>query len=80
MAKVRKKLKLTYPLLSDAGSQVINAYGIRNLDKDGSRREGVALPMTLIIDEKGIVRAKLAHDGYRKRHGVEEILAELKKL
>ena len=76
----QKELKLTYPILSDEGSKVIDTYGVRNLKQNGSKIEGVAIPMTLIIDKDGVVKAKLAHDGFRKRHGVEAILAELKKL
>jgi len=78
--KNREELKVTYPLLSDEGSRVIDTYGIRNTEKDGTDKAGLAHPMTLIIDKKGIVRAKLAHDGHRERHGVADILAELKKL
>ena len=71
---------IKFPLLSDASAKVINAYGIRNKEKDGTAQEGLATPMTLIIDKDGVVKDKLAHKGVGRRHGVTEILAALEKV
>jgi peroxiredoxin Q/BCP len=73
---------IAFPLLSDPGSQVIDAYGIRNLESKGSRVDGIPYPMTFVIDAKGTIRAKLGHDGYKIRHTSEDLVkavAELKK-
>ena len=71
---------LTFLLLSDAGSKTIDAYGVRNKESAGSRVDGIPHPVTFIIDQKGIIRAKLAKDGYRDRHGSAELVEALKKI
>ncbi|HEY8504580.1 MAG TPA: peroxiredoxin family protein, partial [Gemmataceae bacterium] len=63
LAEFAKKANVTYPLLSDPGSETIRAYGVLNEQAKG-RAEGVPHPATFLIDKKGVVRAKLAHPGY----------------
>ena len=77
---LRKKLKLTYSLFADSDSKVIDAYRVRNLAMEGKKREGIAIPMTLIINQEGEVVAKLAHESAKVRHSSAELIAELKKL
>lgn len=69
-----EKLGLTYPLLSDSGSKVIDAYGLRNQEAKG-RAQGVPHPAILVIDRKGMIRSKLMRESYRDRPAVSEILA-----
>lgn len=64
---------LTFPLLSDQGSATINAYGIH-------KEHGIPYPGTFLIDQQGIVRAKLFYKGYRDRHAAEELIEAAKKL
>ncbi len=59
--------KITFPLLSDEGSKTIHAYGIHYKD-------GLPHPCTYLIDQQGIVRAKLAEEGYVKRHATKELI------
>jgi peroxiredoxin Q/BCP len=67
--------KITFPLLSDPESRVIDAYKLRNEDvRPNSRQDGVPHPVTVLVDKKGVVRARLAYD-VRKRHTTEELLA-----
>jgi len=73
------KLGLTLPLLSDEGSKVIDAYGIRNAEAKG-RSAGVPHPVLFILDQKGTIRAKLARDGYRDRPESAEIIAAAKSI
>jgi len=68
------KLGLTYPLLSDPGSKVIDAYGIRNLEATG-RAAGVPHPTVFILDRQGTIRARLMRDHYRDRPESAEIMA-----
>jgi peroxiredoxin len=69
--------KLTFPLLSDAGSKTITAYGI--LNKEAPKyAKGVPYPGTYLLDKKGVVRAKLFKEGYRVRHTTEELLKAAK--
>ena len=69
-----RKSSITFPLLSDAGSKTIDAYGIRNKEAAGSRIDGVPYPGTFIVDQKGIIRSKLFLEGYRDRHAVDALI------
>jgi len=62
---------ITFPLLSDADSRVIKAYGIHHQD-------GLPHPGTYVIDKTGVVRAALFVEGYKTRHTVPELLEALK--
>lgn len=68
------KLGLTFPLLSDEGSKIIDAYGIRNTEAKG-RSAGVPHPVLFILDQQGTIRAKLARDNYRDRPESAELIA-----
>jgi peroxiredoxin len=78
-AAAAAKLGLTFPLLSDSGSRVIDAYGIRNKEA-GGRAAGVPHPTLFVIDRQGVIRAKLARDNYRERPETAEIIAAAKSL
>jgi peroxiredoxin Q/BCP len=72
--------KITFPLLSDPESKVIDAYKLRNEDvRPNSRQDGIPHPVTVVVDKDGVVRAKLAYD-VRKRHTTEELLAAAEKI
>jgi peroxiredoxin len=66
------KKKITYPLLSDPDSKVIKAFGVLN-EKATGRTAGIPHPGTFLIDQKGIIRSKIAGT-VRKRHSVEDLL------
>jgi len=78
-AAAATKLGLTFPLLSDTGSKIIDAYGIRNTEAKG-KAEGVPHPVVFIVDRTGVIRAKLMRDGYRDRPESAEIIAAAKNL
>ena len=78
-AAATAKLGLTFPLLSDTGSKIIDAYGIRNHDAKG-RADGIPHPVVYILDQQGIIRVKLMRDGYRERPESAEIIAGVKSL
>jgi peroxiredoxin len=73
------KLGLTFPLLSDTGSKVIDAYGIRNHEATG-KGAGIPHPVLFIVDRQGTIRAKLMRDSYRERPETAEIVAAAKNL
>ncbi len=73
-AAAAAKLGLTFPLLSDPGSRVIDAYGIRNAEAKG-KAEGVPHPVLFIVDRSGTIRGKLMRDGYRERPESAEIIS-----
>lgn len=74
------KREITFPLLADPGSKVIEAFGIRNREAAGGRIDGVPYPGTFILDREGIIRAKLFHDGYKERHTSTEIIEAWRKV
>ena len=80
LAKFSSKHGISYPMLSDPGSKTIDAWGIRNEDARGSRIDGVPHPGTFILDGSGVIRAKLAHEGYKERHMGPEILEAARSL
>jgi peroxiredoxin Q/BCP len=71
------RMKVTFPLLSDPGSETIDAYHIRNEAAKG-KAEGVPHPGTFILDQQGVIRAKLFLEGYRDRPSAEEIVKAAK--
>src|SRR5207247_4004656 len=71
------RMKVTFPLLSDPGSETIEAYHIRNKAARG-KAEGVPNPGTFILDQQGVIRAKLFLEGYRDRHSVEQLVKAAK--
>ena len=72
------KSAITYPLLSDAGSKTIDAYGIRNKEAP-ERWNGIPYPGTFVIGTNGVIRAKIFLEGYKERHAVEALVEALKK-
>jgi peroxiredoxin len=69
---------ITYPLLCDAGSKTIDAYGIRNKEAP-ARWNGIPYPGTFVIGTDGVIRAKLFLEGYKERHEIEALIDALKK-
>jgi len=66
--------KIAFLLLSDEESKAIDAYKLRNKDtREGSRQDGIAHPVTVIVDNKGVVRAKLTKS-VTKRHTTKELI------
>jgi peroxiredoxin len=79
LARFSKKHRIGFPLLADSGSKTIDAYGLRNETATG-RYAGIPHPGTILIDAQGVIRAKLRHEGYKKRHEAGEIIAAAEKL
>ena len=69
--------KIAFPLLSDPESKTIEAYHIRNEAARG-KAVGVPNPGTFILDQEGVIRAKLFLDGYRDRHTTEALIEAAK--
>jgi len=71
------KSAITYPLLSDAGSKTIDAFGIRNKEAP-DRWSGIPYPGTFIVGTNGVIRSKLFLEGYKERHGIDALAQALK--
>ncbi len=81
-AKIAKdgKGEVSFSLLSDAGHQTIDAYGLFDTAYIGQGIEGIPHPAVYILDKnRKIVWAKVESD-YKKRPTIAEIRAELDKL
>jgi peroxiredoxin len=69
---------ITIPLLSDAGSKTIDAYGVR--DKSAADpKEGFAAHATFVLDRQGTVRAKFLNVIYQEQPGVGNLVNALKE-
>lgn len=79
LERFAKRKEISFLLLSDPGSKTIDAYGIRNREATGSRLAGIPYPGTFLVDSKGIIRAKLFYDSYKKRHDSAELIEAAKK-
>jgi peroxiredoxin Q/BCP len=71
------RAKIAFPLLSDPESKTIDAYHIRNQAARG-KAEGVPDPGTFIVDQDGVIGAKLFLEGYRQRHSAPELVKAAK--
>lgn len=72
------KRQIKYTLLSDPKSEAIDAYGLRDPQyKPGHRAHGVPRPITLILDRKTTILAKLYEESYKVRPPVAAIVAKL---
>lgn len=70
--------KISYQLLSDPESKVINAYGVLNENARG-RQEGIPYPGTFLVGQDGKVKAFLPGTT-RTRHSPNELIEATKKL
>lgn len=69
------KQGIEYTLVSDNGSKVIDAFGIRNMKhEEGSSGYGIPHPGIMVFDASGTLFAKFAEEGYRKRPPIEGVL------
>jgi peroxiredoxin len=79
LQRFAEERNISFLLLADPGSKTIDAYGLRNSEAP-KRWDGIPHPGTLIIDRQGVIRAKLFHEGYQKRHGSGEIIEAIRAL
>jgi peroxiredoxin Q/BCP len=78
LADFAKRRGITFPLLSDPGSQTIRTLGILNTTVDqNSTNFGIPFPGTFIINRHGVVTARFFEDAYQERTTVSNILLKL---
>jgi peroxiredoxin len=76
---VAAKREVTFLLLSDPGSKTIDAFGI--LNKEGKEKgKGLPHPGIFILDQKGIIRAKVFHKGYAERAKIADLIQALREV
>lgn len=75
LANFARRRNIRFPLLSDAGSRTISAFGLRNdAYAPGHEWHGVPHPGVIILDRTGKVRAKYFETDYRERTTAARIL------
>lgn len=81
LERFHRKWRVEFPLLSDEGSKMIDALGLRNPDyEEGHYAHGVPYPVILVLDKDKKVVAKLMRESYRERPEPEVILETLDSL
>jgi peroxiredoxin len=68
---------LGFQLLSDAGSVVIDRYGLRDPAYAGEKINGVPRPSVFVLDQQGRIRWLKIENDYRERPTNEEVAAAL---
>jgi hypothetical protein len=69
---------ITFPLISDPGSQTIRRYGLLNDTVDPkSRTYGIPHPGTFILDRKGVVVSRFFEDAYQERFTASTVLSTM---
>lgn len=75
------KRGLTYTLLSDPKSEVIDRYGLRDPQyAAGSKAYGVPRPIIFIVSRDGTIKAKLFEDTFKKRPPLGLVIETLDKV
>lgn len=81
LAKFSSERGLDYPLLSDGNSKTIDAFGLRDPQyPPDSMAYGVPQPGMFVIGRDGVIKAKLAEQGYRTRPPLSALLATIDAL
>ena len=78
LAQFSAKQGVAYALLSDKNSVMIDRFKLRDPQYKGNAlADGVPYPAIFIFDGKGVIRAKLAEEGYKIRPPVESVIAAI---
>jgi hypothetical protein len=78
LADFSNRRGITFPLLSDAGSDTIKRYGILNTTIDPQNQlYGYPFPGTFIVDRHGVVTSRFFEEAYQERDTVSSILVRL---
>ena len=78
LADFSRRRHITFPLLSDAGSATIKAYGLLNTTVDtASTNYGIPFPGTFLVNRQGVVTARFFEEAYQERNTVASILLKL---
>ena len=76
LADFAKRRRISFPLLSDAGSKVIARFGLLNpAYPPGDNAHGVPYPGTFVTDSSGTVTARFFEGAYANRRTAASVLA-----
>ncbi|MBI1747503.1 MAG: redoxin domain-containing protein [Acidobacteria bacterium] len=71
-----QRQKIAYPLLSDAGSEIITKFGLLNTTAT-DMSQGMAHPGFLYVDPQGVVKEKFFEDAYTNRFTAGNLMMKL---
>jgi peroxiredoxin len=75
------KRRLTYTLLSDTKSEIIDRYNLRDPQyPPGNRAYGVPRPIIFVLDPQGVIKAKLYEESFKNRPPVGAVILKLDEL
>ena len=75
------KRNLTYTLLSDPKSEIIDLYNLRDPQyPPGNRGYGVPKAIIFVLDPQGVIKAKLFEDNFKYRPRVTTVISKLDEL
>jgi len=77
LADFTSRRGITFPLLSDAGSEVIKRYGILNTTVSPTGTTyGIPFPGTFFLDANGVVASRHFEAAYQERDTITSVLAK----
>jgi peroxiredoxin len=76
LANFAKRRSITYPLLSDPSSSVIDAFGIRNTEATGMQ-VGIPYPGYYLIDPKGVIEKRFFEASFYNRLTASNVYSSL---
>jgi peroxiredoxin len=80
LARFAASASIGYTLLSDADAKIIPAFGIANERfAPGTAWYGVAHPLSVVVDPKGVIRHRFSSADYTDRLGVDMVLSILRR-
>ena len=72
------KRHLTYTLLSDPKSEIIDLYNLRDPHyPPGSRAYGVPRPIIFVLDRQAVIKAKLFEESFKDRPPISAVISRL---
>jgi peroxiredoxin len=75
------KRHLTYTLLSDPKSEIIDRYNLRDPQyPQGSKAYGVPRPIIFVLDPHAVIKAKLYEESFKNRPPVTAVISKLDEL
>jgi peroxiredoxin len=75
------KRRLTYTLLSDPKSEIIDRYNLRDPQyPPGNRAYGVPRAIIFVLDIQGVIKAKFYEDDFKYRPRITTVISKLDEL
>jgi len=75
------KRRLTYTLLSDPKSEIIDRYNLRDPQyPPGNRAYGVPRPIIFVLDSQGVIKAKFFEESFKYRPRITTVISKLDEL